>query len=52
MSKLHGPKLEYKGPGKGDKTSGRTNWSRWFKGTVLPERRVKVWPRDKKGNLI
>jgi hypothetical protein len=51
MGKLLGNKLEYKGPGKGDKTASRTNWRRWFGSSVLPERVVKVWPRDKKGNL-
>jgi len=37
--------------GKGDKTASRTNWKKWRKSTVLPERKVKVWPRDKDGNL-
>jgi hypothetical protein len=52
MSKLYGPKLKYKGAGKGDKTVTRTNFKRWNKNKVLPERVVKVWPRDKDGNLI
>jgi hypothetical protein len=54
MDKLVGPKLEYKGPGKGHKTAGRTNWRRWFNGEysdILPKRVVKLWPRDKEGNL-
>ena len=51
MSKLYGPKLTYKGPGKGDKTSSRTDFKKWNESDVLPERTVKVWPRDKDGNL-
>ena len=38
--------------GKGDNTVPRTNWKKWQESTVLPERRVKTWPRDKNGNLI
>lgn len=38
--------------GKGDKTAGRTDWKKWFASKFLPERPVKLWPRDKKGNLI
>jgi hypothetical protein len=51
MGKLLGNKLTYKGSGKGDKTASRTNWKSWFAGKALPERVVKLWPRDKKGRL-
>jgi len=47
--RLQAPKLE--GPGKGDKTASRTNWKSWFSSDSLPERKVKLWPRDEKGNL-
>lgn len=51
MGKLYGKKLKYKGAGKGDKTGSRTNFKKWNAAKVLPEKIVKLWPRDEYGNL-
>ena len=39
--------------GKGDNTASRTDWKKWFsEDNPLPDRQIKLWPRDKEGNLI